>query len=68
MTNEFVFYDLETAPEESKNLLGDLFDKNGRHGFYSVWAGSPEASKAYTELHELFMHTSFTYEERTVIW
>ena len=27
MTNEFVFYDLETAPEESKNLLGDLFDK-----------------------------------------
>ena len=42
MTNEFVFYDLETAPEESKNLLGDLFDKNGRNGFYSVLAGSPE--------------------------
>ena len=68
MTNEFVFYDLETAPEESKNLLGDLFDKNGRNGFYSVLAGSPETLKAYTELHELFMHTSFTDEERTVIW
>ena len=68
MTNEFVFYDLETAPEESKNLLGDLFEKNGRNGFYSVLAGSHEALKAYTELHELFMCTSFSDEERTVIW
>ena len=68
MTNTFVFHDLETAPEASKELLNGLFAKSGRNGFYAVLAGSPETLKAYTELHELFMDTNFTDEERTIIW
>ena len=36
--------------------------------FYTVLAGSPEAQKACKLLHNLFMNTSFTDEERTVIW
>ncbi len=68
MTNTFVFHDLETAPEASKELLNGLFAKSGRNGFYAVLAGSPETLKAYTELHELFMDTNFTDEERTISW
>jgi alkylhydroperoxidase family enzyme len=68
MTDTFKFHDLESAPEASKELLSKLFAETGRNGFYAVLAESPETLKAYTQLHSLFMSTSFTDEERTVIW
>ena len=68
MSDTFKFHDLESAPEASKELLSRLFAETGRNGFYAVLAESPETLKAYTQLHNLFMNTSFTDEERTVIW
>ena len=68
MANTFKFHDLESAPEASKELLSKLFAETGHNGFYAVLAESPETLKAYTQLHSLFMSTSFTDEERTVIW
>ena len=68
MSDTFKFHDLESAPEASKELLSRLFAETGRNGFYAVLSESPETLKAYTQLHSLFMNTSFTDEERTVIW
>ena len=68
MSDTFKFHDLESAPEASKELLSRLFAESGRNGFYAVLSESPETLKAYTQLHSLFMNTSFTDEERTVIW
>ena len=68
MPDNFKFHDVESAPEASKDLLGKLFAETGSNAFYAVCAESPEILKAYTQLHDLFMNTSFTDEERTVIW
>jgi alkylhydroperoxidase family enzyme len=68
MAKQFIFHDLETAPEASKPIFEDLISKSGRNGFYSVLAESPETLKAYTILHNLFSRSSFTDEEKTVIW
>ena len=68
MPDKFQFHDPETAPEASKELLSKLYAQTGRSEFYACLAGSPETLKAYNLLHNLFMNTSFTDEERTVIW
>ena len=68
MVEKFKFHDPESAPEASKELLSRLFAETGSNGFYAILAGSPELLKAYIELHSLFMDTSFTNEERTVVW
>ena len=68
MVEKFKFHDPESAPEASRELLSRLFAESGSNSFYAILAGSPELLKAYIELHSLFMDTSFTNEERTVVW
>lgn len=64
----FTHHDLESAPDKSKPLLKQLLAHSGPNGFYAVAAGSPETLRAYTALHQAFMATSFTDEEKTVVW
>lgn len=68
MPSGFTFHDLETAPEKSKPQLEQLLAYSGPNGFYAVTAEYPETLKAYTSLHQAFMATSFTGEEKTVVW
>ena len=68
MYSAFQKHDVETAPEKSKLLLRQLLTHSGPNGFYAVTAESPETLKAYAALHKAFMASSFTDEEKTVIW
>ncbi|MCF8243137.1 MAG: carboxymuconolactone decarboxylase family protein [Melioribacteraceae bacterium] len=66
--HKFTIHTLETAPEESKEML--LQSKNGA-GFipnmHAVMAESPVLLKAYKEMGKLFNKTSFTPVEREMI-
>ena len=68
MYSAFQKHDVETAPEKSKPLLRQLLEHSGPNGFYAVTAESPETLKAYAALHKAFMASSFTNEEKTVVW
>ena len=68
MYSAFQKYDLETAPEKSKPLLRQLLEHSRPNGFYAVTAEPPETLTAFTTLHKAFMASSFTDEEKTVIW
>ena len=68
MYSAFQKHDVETAPEKSKPLLRQLLEHSGPNGFYAVTAESPETLTAYAALHKAFMASSFTNEEKTVIW
>ena len=68
MYSGFQKHDVETAPEKSKPLLRQLLEHSGPNGFYAVTAESPETLTAYATLHKAFMASSFTDEEKTVIW
>jgi alkylhydroperoxidase family enzyme len=67
--NKFTLHTVETAPEESKNILTGAEKQMGAiPGLYATLAESPEILKAYKELHQLFTATSFNPEELTVVW
>ena len=68
MYSAFQKHDVETAPEKSKPLLRQLLEHSGPNGFYAVTAESPETLTAYAALHKAFMASSFTDEEKTVVW
>lgn len=68
MYSAFQKHDIETAPEKSKPLLRQLLEHSGPNGFYAVTADSPETLTAYVALHKAFMASSFTNEEKTVVW
>ena len=60
---------IETAPEESKELIETSIKNFGRlPGLHGVLATSPQTFEAYQKLHELFSNTSFNAEELTVVW
>lgn len=62
-------HNIETAPEESKPLLEKSQKAFGMiPGLHGVLASSPQALKAYQELHELFVNSSFNNDELTVVW
>ena len=66
---KFKLHTNETAPLKSKIMLEDAAKQMGSvPGLYAVMAESPELLKAYNELHELFVSTSFDTEELTVVW
>ena len=65
---EFTFHDQKSAPEKSKLILKKLLAESGPNSFYSILAESPEALASYIALHKAFSATSFSNEERTVIW
>ena len=68
MYSAFQKHDVGTAPERSKPLLRQLLEHSGPNGFYAVTAESPETLTAYAALHKAFMASSFTNEEKTLIW
>jgi alkylhydroperoxidase family enzyme len=62
-------HNIETAPEESKELLENSQKAYGMiPALHGVLAGSPKVLEAYQTLHELFTQTSFNEEELTVVW
>lgn len=67
--SEFKLHTVESAPEKSKVMLESAEKQMGTiPGLFAVMAESPEILKAYQELHQLFMATSFDAEELTVVW
>lgn len=66
---EFTFHTLETAPaatkplfEASQNLFGMI------PNLHAVMGGAPSLLEAYQLVHGLFMKTSFSADEQTVVW
>lgn len=65
----FKVYDLETAPEASKPLLEKSVKGFGMiPNLHGVMAASPALLEAYQTTHGLFMSTSLSDEEQTVVW
>ncbi|WP_237059687.1 carboxymuconolactone decarboxylase family protein [Microbulbifer sediminum] len=65
----FQIHDKETAPEASKPLLDNSIQAFGSiPNLHGVMAEAPTALKSYQVLHEEFLETSFTAEEKTVVW
>lgn len=68
MTN-FKLHTLETAPEDSKEILEGALKQNGFiPNLYAVMAESPEVLKAYTQMNQLFTETSFSQVEKNIVW
>jgi len=67
--SDFKIHDMQTAPEDSKPLLENSIKAfGGIPNLHGVMAEAPTALKSYQVLHEQFLNTSFTAEEKTVIW
>jgi len=65
----FTLHTQESAPIESKTLLGESIKSFGMvPNLHAVMAEAPNVLKAYQLLHDLFQDTSFSNEELTVIW
>lgn len=66
---EFYLHNYDSAPEQSKPLLEKSKAAFGSiPNLHAVMAEAPSALAAYQELHNLFLNTSLTDEEKTVIW
>lgn len=67
--SKFKFHTVDSAPAKSKSMLEGAVKQMGSvPGLYAVMAESPETLKAYQQLHQLFLSTSFDAEELTVVW
>lgn len=65
----FKLHDQNTAPEASKPLLKNSQKAFGMvPGLHAVMAESPGLLEGYQVLHNLFLNSSFTAEEQTVVW
>lgn len=65
----FKIHDIESAPEDSKELLAQSKKANGMiPGLHGVMAEAPGLLEGYQLLHKLFQETSFDAEEITVVW
>ena len=66
---DFIKHTIESAPEDSKELLETSLKNNGRiPGLHAVMADSPSLLATYNFSHQQFMATSLTDEEKTVVW
>jgi alkylhydroperoxidase family enzyme len=66
---EFKLHTVETAPEQSKDMLEGAEKQMGTiPGLYAVMAESPETLTAYKQIHQQFTASSFDAEELTVVW
>jgi alkylhydroperoxidase family enzyme len=66
---KFPLHSYDSAPEQSKPLLEKSKAAFGSiPNLHAVMAEAPTALAAYQELHNLFLNTSLTDEEKTVIW
>ncbi|MEH6464113.1 MAG: carboxymuconolactone decarboxylase family protein [Shewanella psychromarinicola] len=67
--NAFTIHTVDTAPEDSKAMLDDTKKQTGMiPNLFGVLAESPSTLKAYRQLHQAFLDTSFNPEELTVVW
>ncbi|MGQ1910627.1 carboxymuconolactone decarboxylase family protein [Marinifilum sp. RC60d5] len=66
---EFTIHTLESAPKDSQPILAESLKSFGMiPNLHGVLAEAPGLLKAYQMLHELFVNTSFTNDELTVVW
>ncbi len=66
---EFTLHTQDTAPEASKPLLAKSQQAFGMiPGLHAVMAEAPGLLEAYQTVHELFVNSSFTPDELTVVW
>ncbi len=66
---QFKLHTLETAPEGSKEILEGAQNQNGFiPNLYAIMAESPEVLKAYHQMNQLFTETSFSQEEKNIVW
>jgi len=60
---------IETAPKESKQLLENSKSAYGYvPNLHGALAEAPGLLKAYQDIHELFVNSSFNNDEITVVW
>lgn len=65
----FAVHTVETAPDGSKAMLAKSQKAMGRiPGLHAVMADAPSLLEAYNTVHELFVNSSFTKDELTVVW
>lgn len=66
---DFPLHDVDSAPENSKPLLEKSLKGFGMiPSLHAVMAEAPGLLSGYQTLHQLFLETSFTNEEKTVVW
>jgi len=62
-------YDQHTAPEAARPMLEDSIKAFGMvPNLHAVMAESPQLLELYKQSHQAFLATSFSVEEKTVIW
>jgi alkylhydroperoxidase family enzyme len=67
--NSFTLHDQNTAPDAAKPLLANSQKAFGMvPGLHAVMAEAPELLEGYQVLHQLFLNSSFTDDEKTVVW
>ena len=66
---DFKRHDQSSAPDDSKPLLENSVKDFGMiPNLHAVMAEAPRLLEGYQHLHALFLDTSFTAEEQTVVW
>ena len=66
---DFKRHDQSSAPDDSKPLLENSVKDFGMiPNLHAVMAEAPGLLDGYQHLHALFLDTSFTAEEQTVVW
>jgi alkylhydroperoxidase family enzyme len=67
--SDFTLHDQASAPEQSKPLLEKSVKAFGMiPNLHAVMAEAPGVLEAYQQLHDLFLHSSFDADEKTVVW
>lgn len=65
----YKLHTIETAPEEAKGFFEDAKKVFGFvPNLYAVLAEAPGTLKSYKYLHQQFLESSLTNEEKTVVW
>lgn len=65
----FKLHTIESAPEDSKEILEGAQKQNGFiPNLYKIMAESPEMLKAYTQMNQLFTETSLSTVEKNIVW
>nr|BBJ02333.1 hypothetical protein YBY_01810 [Marinobacter nauticus] len=66
---DFKLHDAQSAPEGAKPFLENSQKNFGMiPGLHAVMAESPQVLEAYQKLHQLVLDSSFTNDEKTVVW
>lgn len=66
---EFTLHDKQSAPQDSRQLLDTSVRDFGMvPNLHAVMAEAPGLLEGYQQLHQLFLDSSFTDEETTVVW